>query len=366
MHLPNVFFPSKTIMGFLINVYIRKNGFGVTGVLEDEITIPEVLKKAGYATGMLGKWHLGDKSPHLPNDKGFEYFYGAYYSNDMKPYAIWENKIIDQPAPADQDNLTKSLTQKGLEFIRSHRDQPFFLHYCQPFPHDPLHASEEFRGTSNGGLYGDAVQEVDWSVGEILKTLDELGLRENTLIFFTSDNGPWHEGNPGYHRGRKGLPYEGGQRVPFIANFPSELPSGIEINEMATTLDFFPTILNLLNIPLPNDRIYDGKDILPLMKGSVKESPHDFLYYHWGRKILAVRNKHYKYHTRHKSDNSTYTHMKMRPTLYDMKSYDQESYDQIPHHSKEAETLKEKLNEFQQELKRNPRGWVPIQSRKTK
>ena len=116
-------------MGFLINAYIRKSAFGVTGILEDELTIPEVLKQAGYATGMLGKWHLGDKSPHLPNDKGFDFFYGAHYSNDMKPYAIWRNKEIDQPAPADQDNLTKSLTREGVKFIREHKDTPFFLHY---------------------------------------------------------------------------------------------------------------------------------------------------------------------------------------------------------------------------------------------
>jgi len=358
MHIPHVFFPTKTLYGHMINRFILMNSYGVKGLLEDEITIPEALKQAGYATGMLGKWHLGDKSPHLPNDKGFDFFYGAHYSNDMKPYAIWKNKEIDQPAPADQNNLTKSLTREGVKFIRENQDKPFYLHYCQPFPHDPLHASEEFRGTSKGGLYGDAVQEVDWSVGEILKTLDELKLRENTLIILTSDNGPWHEGNPGFHRGRKALPFEGGQRVPFIASFPGVIPKNVEIDEMAMNTDLFPTILSLVGIPLPEDRIYDGKDIMPLLNGTEKETFHDFLYYHVGKRILAIRNKHYKYHTRHRSDNANYATMKTRPMLFDMKRYDQESYDQIHHHPEEAEKLKVKLEEFHDELKRNPRGWI--------
>jgi len=358
MHMPNVYFPRKTLTGLMINFFIRKTAYGVKGILEDEITIPEVLKKTGYATGMLGKWHLGDKSPHLPNDKGFDFFYGAHYSNDMKPYAIWKNKEISQPAPADQNQLTKSLTQEGINFIREHKDEPFFLHYCQPFPHDPLHASEEFRGTSKGGLYGDTVQEVDWSVGEILKTLDELNLRENTLLIFTSDNGPWHEGHPGFHRGRKGLPYEGGQRVPFIASYPKTIPKGLVVEEMAMNIDIFPTLLQLNGIPLPEDRIIDGKDIMPLLSGSVQETPHDHLFYHWGKKILAVRDKNYKYHTRHRSDNSTYSMMKIRPLLFDMNRYDQESYDQTIHHTEKVEELKMKLEEFQNDLKQNPRGWI--------
>ena len=357
MHIPFVFFPKGSWTDIIFKLFGRGR-YGVKGLLEDEITIPEALKKAGYFTGMLGKWHLGDKSPHLPNDKGFDFFYGAHYSNDMKPYAIWRNKEIDQPAPADQNNLTKSLTREGVKFIHDHKDEPFFLHYCQPFPHDPLHASEDFRGASKGGLYGDAVQEVDWSVGEILEALDEHNLRDNTLIIFTSDNGPWHEGNPGYHRGRKGLPFEGGQRVPMIASWRGKIPEDSNISEMAMNTDLFPTILNIAGIPLPDDRIIDGKDILPLLTGTSTETPHDYLYYHWSRKILAVRDKEYKYHTKHKSDNSSYFIMKIRPLLFDMQSYDQESYDQMTHHADKAEELKVKLGEFESVLKKNPRGWI--------
>jgi arylsulfatase A len=274
MLIPHVFFPSKSFISKFIRVTLR-GSHGVKGLLEDEITIAEVLNEAGYKTGLLGKWHLGDKSPHLPNDKGFEFFYGALYSNDMKPYAIWRNRKIEQPSPANQDNLTKYLTNEAISFIRKNANKPFFLHYCKPFPHDPLHASRDFQGTSNAGLYGDAVQEIDWSVGEILKTLHEFGLREKTLIIFTSDNGPWHEGNPGFHRGRKGLPFEGGQRVPFIVSFLSVLPKGITINEMAMNTDIFPSILNLIGIPLPDDRIIDGKDLIPLLSGVTPKSPHE-------------------------------------------------------------------------------------------
>jgi arylsulfatase A-like enzyme len=276
----------------------------------------------------------------------------------MKPYAIWRNKEIDQPAPADQDNLTKNLTQEALKFIQEHKDKPFFLHYCQPFPHDPLHASEEFRGSSQGGLYGDAVQEVDWSIGEILKTLDELNLRDKTMIIFTSDNGPWHEGNPGYHRGRKGLPFEGGQRVPFIVSFIGKIPEGIVIDEMAMNTDLFPTILDLIDVSLPSDRIIDGKDILPMLTGKKPESPHDHLYYHWGRKILAVRNKEFKYHTKHRSDNSSYYFSNTPPQLFSMSKYDQESYNQITHYPEIAEELKKEIEEYKRILKTNPRGWI--------
>ena len=185
-----------------------------------------------------------------------------------------------------------------------------------------------------------------------------MDLRKNTFIIFTSDNGPWHEGNPGFHRGRKGLPFEGGQRVPFIASFPNKIPKGMTINEMAMNTDLFPTILNLLNIPLPKDRIIDGRNIMPLLSGSISESPHDYLFYHWGNKILAVRDKEYKYHTSHRSDNSRFFLMKIRPLLFDMINYDQESYDQITHIPEKAEKLKAKLEEFERILKTNPRGWI--------
>jgi len=358
MHAPNVFFPKGTFLNLIIKRILRMYSCGVEGLLEDEITIPEALKKVGYSTGLLGKWHLGNRSPHLPNDKGFDFFYGAHYSNDMKPYAIWRNKEIDQPAPADQNNLTQALTREGIKFIEENKDKQFFLHYCQPFPHVPLHVSSSFRGKSKGGLYGDVVQEADWSIGEILKTLEKNNLLENTLVIFTSDNGPWHEGNPGYHRGRKGLCFEGGQRVPMIVMWQGKILKGTKIEEMAMNTDIFPTILKLAGIPLPDDRVIDGKDLMSLMTGTSKSSPHNYLPYHWGKKILAIRDRNYKYHVKHRSDNSSYYILRVGPMLFDMQRYDQESYDQTTHYPTEAKELKNKLDHFKRELKKNPRGWI--------
>lgn len=358
MHVPNVFFPAGTWLNFFWKC-IGMYSCGVEGLLPDEITIAEALQSAGYATGLLGKWHLGSKSPHFPNEHGFDFFYGAHYSNDMKPYAIWRNREIAQPAPADQDHLTQALTREGVQFIRDHQHESFFLLYCQPFPHVPLHASEAFRGTSKAGLYGDAVQEADWSIGEILRVLEETGTRANTLVLFTSDNGPWHEGNPGYHRGRKGLPYEGGQRVPLIATWPDHIPHGTTTTEMVMNVDFFPTILAAAGLPVPADRVIDGKNLLPLMTGETTTSPHDYLLYHWGKRFLAIRDREYKYHARHRSDNSTYVFSKVGPMLFDMTRYDQESYDQRTHHPTRAEALHAQLLDVVAEFKRNPRGWRP-------
>ena len=246
--------------------------YGVRGILPDEITVAEALQAGGYKTGLFGKWHLGDKSPYLPNEKGFDHFFGSYYSNDMKPYAYYRNDELVIEAPADQTQLTKEITHEMLDFIDENRDQPFFLYYPSPFPHHPVHASEDYAGKSNGGAYGDCVREIDWSVGEIVKKLDELNLTENTLIIFTSDNGPWFEGNPGYHRGRKNNSFDGGQMVPFIASWPREIPKGIEVEATAMNIDFFPTFLNIAGIPLPTDREIDGLDMLPIMKGEVTET----------------------------------------------------------------------------------------------
>ena len=157
----------------------------------------------------------------------------------MKPYNIFRNEQIEIKAPADQDTLTKKFTQEALQFIDNNAEQPFFLYYAQPFPHHPLHTSPEFRGSSQAGIYGDAVQEIDWSVGQIVAKLKEKGIFENTLLLFTSDNGPWHEGNPGYHRGRKHLPFDGGMKVPMIASWPSRIKQKTECNSVWMNIRLF-------------------------------------------------------------------------------------------------------------------------------
>jgi len=351
-----VFFSSTTLFGRLINQFMFP--YGVRGILPDEITLAEALQKSGYKTGIFGKWHLGDQSPYLPNEKGFDYFFGSYYSNDMKPYAYYRNNEIAIEAPADQTKLTKEITQEILGFIDENKDQPFFVYYPSPFPHDPVHASEDYAGTSKGGTYGDCVQEIDWSVGEIKKKLDEHGLTENTLIIFTSDNGPWYEGNPGYHRGRKNNSFDGGQIVPFIASWPDQISQGIEVDVTAMNIDFFPTFLKIAGIPLPDDRVIDGVDMLPVLKGEAEESLHDELYFLKGKKVMGVRTKdNFKYIDRDNSDNGSYWMSKQGPFLFDLNNDLNESYNNNAHFPEKANKLRNMLDTKRKEMEENPRGW---------
>ncbi len=351
-----VFFPHTHPIGKLMIPLMIPHG--VRGILPDEVTVAEALQAGGYRTGIFGKWHLGDQSPYLPNEKGFDHFFGSYYSNDMKPYAYYRNeeKVIEEPA--DQSQLTKEITKEILGYIDENHEDPFFVYYPSPFPHHPVHASAEFTGSSKGGAYGDCVQEIDWSVGEIRKKLEEHGLTENTLIIFTSDNGPWYEGSPGLHRGRKGNSFDGGQIVPFIASWPAAIPKGIEVDSAAMNIDFFPTILKMAGIPLPEDREIDGLDILPLMKGELDESPHDELYFVSTKKVMGLRSKdNFKYLDKHRSENSTYWIAKQGPFLFDM-NYDQdESYNAATHFPEKTTEMREKLDKKREVMTENPRGW---------
>jgi len=355
----SVFFPSS---GRLFGRMINHFGFpyGVRGILPDEITVAETLQAGGYKTGMFGKWHLGDQSPSLPNEKGFDHFFGAYYSNDMQPYAFYRNEEIAIPAPADQNRLTQEITKEILTFIDEAKEQPFFVYYASPFPHNPVHASEEFTGKSKGGTYGDCVQELDWSIGEIRKKLEALNLVENTLIIFTSDNGPWHEGSPGLHRGRKNNAFDGGQIVPFIASWQGTIPQGVVVEGAAMNIDFFPTFLKMAGIPLPEDRAIDGIDMLPLLKGEIEESPHEDLYFIKGKKIQGVRTKdNFKYLVKSRSENSAYWMIKHGPFLFDL-NYDQmEAYNVSSHFPEKEAKLRAMLEKKQKEMEYNPRGWKP-------
>jgi uncharacterized sulfatase len=330
---------------------------GVRGIPEDEVLLPELLRPKGYRTGMLGKWHLGDTSPHLPNENGFDFFYGAYYSNDETPYAIYRDEEIEVEAPADQSVLTRSFTEEGIGFIKENKDRPFFLYYAQPFPHIPLHASEAFRGRSEAGLYGDTVEEVDWSIGEMLGTLREQGLEENTLVFFMSDNGPWWQGSPGFTRGRKNLPFEGGLRVPFIARWPGVIPAGTASDEMSMNFDVFATCLTVAGIPLPQDRIIDGKDMLPVLQGQ-GASPHDALYYYKGRRLLGVRHGNWKYLRRHMTDNGGYASLSQGPFLFNLQSDPNESYNLMESEPEIAERLAEMMHDWDGQVEDNTRGWL--------
>ncbi len=294
------------------------------GLPQSEITIARALKENGYQTAAVGKWHLGHKSPFLPTDHGFDSYYGIPYSNDMnrtegiegkdwiesqiilseeenyKAYNVplmRNDKIIERPA--DQRTITKRYTEEAVAKIKSMKDGPFFIYLAHSLPHIPLFRSEEFKDVSLAGFYGDVIEEIDWSVGQILKTLEEEGLDENTLVIFTSDNGPWHifethGGTAGLLRGAKGGTFEGGMREPTVFRWPGKLKKGV-VMDMATTMDLLPTFCKLSGTELPNDRTYDGYDISPLLFGTGK-SPRDVVFYYRGEQVYAIRKGDFKAH----------------------------------------------------------------------
>ncbi|HUT12670.1 MAG TPA: sulfatase, partial [Thermoguttaceae bacterium] len=247
------------------------------GLNPEEITIAEVLKARGYATAVVGKWHLGDQPEFLPTRQGFDSYFGIPYSNDMghwKPQwqypalpLMRDEKVIE--TEPDQSQLTPRYTAEAIEFITAHKDEPFFLYLPHTFPHVPLYASERFKGKSANGPFGDAVEEIDWSTGEILGAIEQLGIDSRTLVIFTSDNGA--QNGPGGSnaplRGFKGSTWEGGMREPCIMRWPGKIPAGTTCRELAGTLDLMPTLAKLAGTSAPADRIIDGKDIRPLLFG---------------------------------------------------------------------------------------------------
>jgi arylsulfatase A len=355
-HMTTPLFSTLDPMDLVMDV-LGRYSYGVTGIPQDEVLLSEVLQRRGYRTGLVGKWHLGGTPGHIPNDRGLDSFYGALWSNDDQPYAIYRDREIVVEAPADQNVLTSDFTWAAQDFIQSHRDDPFFLYLAHAMPHVPIHASEDFRGRSAAGLYGDAVEELDWSVGQILDTLDELGLAGKTLVMFSSDNGPWWQGNPGFARGRKLLVFEGGFRVPFIAAWPGVIPAGTSSREMSINFDLFTTCLQLAGVTPPQDRIIDGKDIMPLLSGKAA-SPHDTLFYYDTRNLVAVRHEHWKYHRRYTTDNAAFWPLRHGPFLFDLDTDPNESYSLIESEPELAAELSAMLDAFDAEMAANLRGWL--------
>jgi uncharacterized sulfatase len=227
----------------------------------------------------------------------------------------------------DQTTLTQRYTKEAISFIENNRDNPFLLYLPHTFPHIPLHASPKFKGRSRGGLYGDTVEEIDWSTGEILSTLERLGLSDNTFVFFTSDNGPWYQGDTGGHRGRKNEAFEGGMRVPGIARWPGVLPAGEVSDQPAMNIDLFATALALAGAPLPSDRTIDGKGLMPMLKGA--DSPHNALFFYWLDQLWAVRSGPWKYHRPHRFWASSFFFVKKGPMLFNVEDDPRESYNLI-------------------------------------
>ncbi|WP_146600625.1 sulfatase family protein [Novipirellula aureliae] len=294
VELPNV--PE----GKLFPVALAGDGKGLN---PKELTIAEVAQSVGYKTGMFGKWHLGDQLEFLPTRQGFEEFFGLPYSHDIYPMhprqkffnfpplpLLEGERVIEQNPNADY--LTRRITERAVGFIREHKDEKFFLYVAHPIPHGPLAASPEIKEAyasiastdkTKAGIYSTAIFEIDWSVGEILKTLKETGIDENTVVLFTSDNGPaGRNGSAKPLSGGKGKTLEGGMRVPAVIRWPNVIPAGSDTDELLTAMDVLPTFANLSGAALPDDLVMDGKDMMPtLFHGT--ESPHEYFYYvHWG------------------------------------------------------------------------------------
>ena len=284
------------------------------GIRAEELTLGEVFKSRGYATAIYGKWHLGDHSPHLPTENGFDDYFGLPYSNDMwpnhptnksfPPLPLFEGTKVVRTQP-DQRNLTTWYAERAVSFVEKNKGRPFFLYVPHSMPHVPLFVSDKFAGKTTRGLFGDVIAEIDWSVGQILDALKRHNLDDNTLVIFSSDNGPWlsygdHAGSAGVLREGKATTFEGGVRVPALFRWPGKLPAGAVTREPAMTIDVLPTMAGLIGAELPANHILDGRDIWPLVGARAgAKSPHDALYFYWNRQLQAVRAGRWKLHFPH-------------------------------------------------------------------
>ena len=348
------------------------------GLNPDEITIADLLKTKSYATACIGKWHIGHKPKFLPTRQGFDSYYGIPYSNDMtidpeaklaeninfregftldrvrneKPkknlVPLMRNEEVIE-YPCDQTTLTKRYTEEAVKFIEENKKRPFFLYLPHTMPHIPLFASENFKGKSERGPYGDTIEEIDWSVGEIMKALRKNNLDKNTLVVYTSDNGPWklkggRGGSANPLRGYKFQTYEGGMRVPCIMHWKGKIPPGSSCDEIAATIDLLPTIAGLSGVELPNDRTIDGKNIWPLISGKEgAKTPHEIYFFYKGNSLESARQGKWKLRRSGKKSQSI--------ELYDLASDISESKNLARENEALTNEIIQKMNSFDEKLK---------------
>ncbi len=373
-----------------------------TGIHPNETTIAELLKGAGYATLHLGKWHLGDAPAFLPTRHGFDEYFGLPYSNDMFPYhemlpvlenepplqqairkrarhtgSPWKQGQAKFPHPfekllplidgekvvetmPDQSTLTTRYTVRAIRFIEENRDKPFFIYLAHAMPHVYLYVSDKFKGKSERGLYGDVIMEIDWSIGQIRSTLETLGIDDNTLIVFTSDNGPWlpygiDGGSAGQLRGGKGSEFEGGMRVPGIFWWPEKIPAGRRSSEIASNMDLLPTFAELADVSLPADLVIDGRSLWPLLSDATNRGPHDRFYYFSGSspgkiRLKAVRDRRWKLFVSQNDEGKFEA-----GALYDLARDVSERTNRINDHPEDAKRLELSARAFYQELLKSVR-----------
>lgn len=364
----HVYFPNDSWIGKI------RRMFGWANALpKEELTFAEVFGEAGYRTGMIGKWHLGDAQGHRPNDFGFQSWYGVLFSNDMFPLDMYRDEAVvirdervsgglfsgerDEANPLegngiDQTQLTALYTDQAISFLEEKGDNPFLLYLAHSFPHVPHYPSRDHANQSDGGVYGDVVEDLDRSTGQIMAALQRLNLDDDTIVIITSDNGADYNGNPGPLRGRKGDIWEGGQRVPMIVRWPNHIAPGGVSSEMAMNTDIFPTLLELAGQDLPKDRRIDGKDIASLLMGKAS-SPHDYIYYFPVTDSLpgAVRDDRFKLTWKTGDPGRNRSH-------FSALGGDAENHEVRNLFPSEAESLEKRLEAKRQEIEKSPRGWL--------
>ena len=344
------------------------------GLNPAEVTIAEIAQSAGYKTGMFGKWHLGDQPQFLPTRQGFEEFFGLPYSHDINPKHKGQKFFKFPPLPLlegeevieldpDPRYLTRRVTERAVDFIQRHKDENFFLYVAHPLPHGPVSASPEIRkefaekmpkaAKGKKSLYSTAIYELDWSVGEILDTLKEAGIDENTIVLFTSDNGPAGGGRGAGSAkplsGGKTQTLEGGQRVPAVIRWPNGIPAGQEIDTLVTAMDVLPTFAKLAGAELPQDRVMDGKDMLPVLVDGA-ESPHEYFFYAYWGELEAVRWKDWKLRI-----------IDGKEALYNLEADIAEKQNVAANHPEIVQQLKAAMQGFQEEMVRNVRPAVIVE-----
>lgn len=334
------------------------------GLHQDEITIAKLLKGAGYATKIIGKWHCGDQPEFLPTRHGFDSYYGIPYSNDMgrqyehdiyPPLPLLRDEMVIQEQP-DQASITERYVEESVRFLRDNRDRPFFLYLAHMYVHVPIYPPARFLSESENGRYGAAVQAIDWSVGVLLYELKQLGLDENTVVIFTSDNGSRARDEGGSNaplRSHKATTWEGGQRVPCVMRWPGQIPAGTVCRELTTAMDLYPTLAALAGAAIPQDRIIDGKDIRPLLFDEAgATSPRDAFFYYLMENLMAVRSGKWKLHVgRIDFDDRTFERtFKAVAELYDLEADIGETTNRYDEEPKVVAALMAKLDACRHDL----------------
>ena len=343
---------------------------GPSGIPDDEITIAEALREQGYATQAIGKWHLGDRRQYLPTQHGFDHYFGIPYSMDMLPTILYrDNEIIDDLAGGKVEDITIRYTNEAVEFIERNKSRPFFLYFSHTIPHPPLNLPEAVR-TPGRPIYDDAIEHMDKQTGRLLQALDDNGLRENTLVFFTSDNGPMNRGgDTGGLRGRIRDSYEGGVRVPFMARWPGRIPAGRVVETPAIAYDIFPTLVRLAGGEIPTGRTYDGQDIWPLLSGEklsgekpsgeepggeasfTRRQPFVWVYLD---KVTSIRDGRWKLHVSRRDQQLP------EPELYDIEADPQEKNSLANKAPDVVARLQSYVDEFQKQVPHTWRLYYPV------